>query len=131
MSSLSVFLPYVVGTVAATMVYAILKRQTGRGSLPLPPGPKPLPLIGNLLDMPQGKAWLKYRDWHDRYGDVVCISTPHQTFVVLGSASTVNDLLERRSLVYSDRPSTEMMSLSVPGCGAFYSPHHSHLAEWT
>jgi hypothetical protein len=111
MTMLSAVSPYVVGTIAAVLVYAILRRQTVRGSLPLPPGPKPLPIVGNLFDIPQGKAWLTYRDWHDRYGDIVYIDAPQQKFVILGSASVVNDLLERRSAVYSDRPTPAMMNL--------------------
>jgi hypothetical protein len=111
MTLLSAVSPYVVGTIAAALVYAILKRQAARGSLPHPPGPKPLPIVGNLFDIPQSKAWLTYRDWHDQYGDIVYIDTPQQKFVILGSASVVNDLLERRSSVYSDRPGTPMLRL--------------------
>ncbi|KAF8799103.1 hypothetical protein BYT27DRAFT_6870778 [Phlegmacium glaucopus] len=34
-----------------------------RSSLPLPPGPKKLPLLGNLLDFPTRNESLKYAEW--------------------------------------------------------------------
>ena len=37
--------------------------------LPYPPGPKPLPVIGNLLDMPTGYDWLTYAEWAKKYGE--------------------------------------------------------------
>ena len=37
-------------------------------ALPLPPGPKPLPFIGNLLNLPAGKPWVGYRDLSRKYG---------------------------------------------------------------
>ena len=36
--------------------------------LPLPPGPKGYPLIGNLFDMPISKAWVVYDEWRKTYG---------------------------------------------------------------
>ena len=36
--------------------------------LPLPPGPKGYPLIGNLFDMPIDKPWLVYDEWRKSYG---------------------------------------------------------------
>lgn len=36
--------------------------------LPLPPGPPRMPFVGNLLDMPEVKPWLKYREWCQKYG---------------------------------------------------------------
>ena len=37
--------------------------------MPLPPGPKPLPLIGNMLDWPKSSIWLAFRDMRARYGE--------------------------------------------------------------
>ena len=34
-----------------------------------PPGPKPLPYIGNLLDMPNSHPWRTYKEYSRRYGD--------------------------------------------------------------
>lgn len=36
--------------------------------LPLPPGPKPYPIIQNLLDVPLHKSWLVYSEWFKIYG---------------------------------------------------------------
>jgi hypothetical protein len=35
-------------------------RRAGRS---LPPGPRGLPFIGSVLDLPQSESWLKYAEW--------------------------------------------------------------------
>ena len=37
-------------------------------SPPLPPGPKGLPFVGNILDMPSEKEWLTFAKWGEIYG---------------------------------------------------------------
>ena len=34
----------------------------------IPPGPRPLPVIGNLLDMPTSHEWLRFAEWGHSYG---------------------------------------------------------------
>jgi hypothetical protein len=111
MTVVDVVAPYIAGAIASLLVFGALRRQRARNTLPLPPGPKPLPLIGNLLNIPKEKDWLTYRAWNDQYGDVVCIDALGQKIIVLGSATAVNDLLERRSAIYSDRPITPILEL--------------------
>ena len=42
--------------------------------LPLPPGPKGYPLIGNLFDIPVDKPWVVYDEWRKTYGKIYILN---------------------------------------------------------
>ncbi|KAK0479643.1 cytochrome P450 [Armillaria novae-zelandiae] len=82
--------------------------------LPFPPGPKRLPLIGNLWNVPRtiDHPWRTYAKWAGTYGDVFYLDIPGNPTVVINSAQAAEDLFEKRSGNYSDRPDFTMMKLS-------------------
>ena len=65
---------------AALFLSVMLFRQLKKGrdsnpnGLPLPPGPRGYPLIGNLFDMPVHKPWLIYDEWRRTYGKIFIIN---------------------------------------------------------
>ncbi|KAH9967250.1 cytochrome P450 [Russula dissimulans] len=86
-----------------TSIRAIRDHQRRRG-LPYPPGPRPLPIIGNLLHIPKEYSWLAYTQFSKTYGDIFSLHVFGQVIVVLNTAKVAKDLLEKRGDIYSDRP---------------------------
>ena len=91
-------------------------------NLPLPPGPKPLPIIGNLLDMPTSFNWETYHKWAKEFGmyimhscfvidcnvtvadsDIIYVNAAGTSIVILNSYKAATELLDKRSNIYSDR----------------------------
>ncbi|KAJ6527877.1 cytochrome P450 [Mycena vulgaris] len=66
---------------------------------PLPPGPRKLPLVGNLFSMPLHSEWETY--WN----------AMRTSIVLLSSLEAAEDLLDKRSAIYSDRPRGHMLEL--------------------
>lgn len=80
-----------------------------------PPGPPGFPIIGNALQIPADRQWLRWHEWKQRYGDIMKITVLGQPVVILSSLKASKDLLEGRGNIYSDRPSAVMASeLMVP-----------------
>jgi hypothetical protein len=48
-----------------------LFKRSRRSNLPYPPGPRGLPLFGNLRDMPAHRDWEVYAEWSRKYGMLV------------------------------------------------------------
>ena len=52
-----------------TVFFYTLSILRKRRRLPYPPGPAPWPIVGNALEMPLERPWLKYGEWCKTYGE--------------------------------------------------------------
>jgi hypothetical protein len=50
-------------TLLSLLVLFVIVGKTRKNKLPLPPGPKKIPLLGNLLNLPKSQDWLTYHQW--------------------------------------------------------------------
>ena len=133
----------------ATLFFSVmLFRQLKKGrdgnpnGLPLPPGPKGYPLIGNIFDMPVHRPWVVYDEWRKTYGkpftinrrrstatndlkfsgDMIYLNVLGHHFIILNSLDVITDLFEKRSSNYSDRKQTTMVN-------DLYVSHTFHINE--
>ncbi|KAG1892813.1 cytochrome P450 [Suillus subluteus] len=85
-------------------VYLLMRVFKQKNPAPYPPGPPGLPLVGNVLDIPQVKPWLTFTKWGKMYGEISHVEVLGQHTIVLNSVKTAMDILDNKSTVYSDRP---------------------------
>ncbi|KAF9562064.1 cytochrome P450 [Agrocybe pediades] len=97
-------------TGALFFLYFRSRRNSNPRGLPLPPGPKSLPLVGSLFSIPATvKPWLAYAEWAKQYGDIFYFEVLGQSFLVLSSLERVHDIFDKRSANYSDRTPLTML----------------------
>ncbi len=71
----------------------------------LPPGPKGLPFIGNMLDLANPEAVrAKVVAWNKTFGDVFYTRIGGTDYIWLSTPQSVKELLDKKSSLYSSRP---------------------------
>ena len=88
-------------------IYIIKSLLTPKATpAPLPPGPKPKPIIGNVADLPPAgvQEWVHWGKFKELYGPISSIQVMGTTIIILNDARMAFDLFEKRSAAYSDRP---------------------------
>ncbi|KAI0001214.1 cytochrome P450 [Russula vinacea] len=105
------FILAIAGLAFLALAVVWIKQLLGvRSSLPLPPQPKGIPVIGNLLDLAGGEVAVKCRDWSRQFGDdTISLDVMGSTMVILNSAKAVSEIFDKRGSNYSDRPDMPMI----------------------
>ncbi|KAH7928455.1 cytochrome P450 [Leucogyrophana mollusca] len=109
----------------STAVLIIRTMSKKRDGPPLPPGPPPLPIVGNVRGFNIDAPWVTYTKWAAAYGDVFYTHFFQQDIIVISSEKVAKDLLERRSHIYSDRPelpANEIIGMNFMSGLARYGP---------
>ncbi|KAF8209614.1 cytochrome P450 [Mycena galopus ATCC 62051] len=78
--------------------------KKAKGSARLPPGPRGLPLVGNLLDAPTEQHWVKFAELGNIWGDILSLNVFGQTMIIVNSVKVAEDLLDVRGANFSERP---------------------------
>ncbi|KAH8879294.1 cytochrome P450 [Thozetella sp. PMI_491] len=105
---------------ALTLLFFLVQRWYRTKSRPsLPPGPKGLPLVGNIFDLPppgvpEYRHWLKHKD---KYGPLSSVTVLGNTIIIIHDKKMASELLEKRATKNSGRPQSEfaanMCSMSL------------------
>ncbi|SJL10574.1 uncharacterized protein ARMOST_13962 [Armillaria ostoyae] len=79
-----------------------------------PPGPRGWlwSILGNIKDLSVDPSMLHMRlaSWRPVYGDVIGLKVLGRSIIVLNSRTAIHDLLDERSMIYSDRPSVPFVT---------------------
>ncbi|KAF2453998.1 cytochrome P450 [Lineolata rhizophorae] len=70
----------------------------------MPPGPRPLPFVGNKFVLPKSQPWVKFQEWSKIYGPIFTIWIGRRPTVVISDPVVAVELMEKRSNKYSSRP---------------------------
>ncbi|CAE6398837.1 unnamed protein product [Rhizoctonia solani] len=106
-----------------------------------PPSPKSLPFVGNLFSIPPGQEYIAFAKIGEQLeSDIVYLEILGQKILVLNSAEAASDLLDKRSALYSDRPSIPMLAdptlmnwpraVSLAGYGDLWRSYRRIMNNW-
>jgi cytochrome P450 len=94
--------------------------------LRMPPGPTPLPFIGNKL--PKSKPWIQFQEWSKIYGPIFTIWVGRRPTLVISDPKIAVELMEKRSNKYSSRPRFVVMGEIYANGSVLVQPYGK---EWS
>ncbi|XP_038194983.1 cytochrome P450 2B1-like [Arvicola amphibius] len=87
----------------------------------LPPGPRPLPLLGNLLQMDRGGFLNSFMQLREKYGDVFTVHLGPRPVVMLCGTEAIREALVDQAEAFSGRVTVAVIEPVVQGYGVVFA----------
>ncbi|OQO10660.1 hypothetical protein B0A48_03958 [Cryoendolithus antarcticus] len=81
----------------------------------MPDGPPTIPFLGNMLQMPTTKSFLQMAEWAKKYGGLYSLKIGPGDIIVLCGRNEVKQVLDRKSSISSDRPTSVLRQELLTG----------------
>ncbi|XP_028252411.1 cytochrome P450 2K4-like [Parambassis ranga] len=110
------------GTLAVLLlIYLLLTSSFSSDGRKEPPGPTPLPLLGNLLQLDLQRPHDTLMEFSKKYGSVFTVYFGPKKVVVLAGYKTVKEALVTRDADFGERDPTQIMQEFNEGHGVIWS----------
>ncbi|XP_038672650.1 cytochrome P450 2K1-like [Scyliorhinus canicula] len=109
---------------SSLLVIFLIYLLAGSGGSPqtnYPPGPRPLPIIGNLHQLDLKRLYKSLVELSEKYGSVYSVRLGPEKVVVLAGYETVKNALINHADVFLGRPDVPIMNVLKEGSGVVWS----------
>ena len=132
-SSMSMITILAVVTVSTLTILLLMKQRKINKTSLLPPGPKPLPIIGNMHQMKGMMLHHKLDNLAAEFGPIVFLRLGPNPWVVASSAEAVEEFLKMQDLVWAGRGQTMFLRMITNNLKnitrAPYGSHWRHIRK--
>lgn len=101
---------------APLFFFFLLKRRLSNYNPPLPPGPSPWPLVGNIFQLGDSSRppYAVFADLSKSYGPLISLKFGSQTAVIASSPAAAKEILKTHDKSLSGRPVTPATPICYP-----------------
>ncbi|KAI5683738.1 hypothetical protein M9H77_04966 [Catharanthus roseus] len=111
--------------------FVLLKLAKRTKLLKLPPGPRPLPIIGNMHQLYGGLIHHKLRDLAKKHGPLMHLQLGEVLTIIASSPEVAKQVYKTRDLIFSNRPSCfeSYKAVSYDFTDIIFSPYGNYWRE--
>ncbi|XP_021909480.1 geraniol 8-hydroxylase-like [Carica papaya] len=119
----TIMVSILVATVTIFVGYKWLMKIAMRGKPPLPPGPRGLPLLGNLPFV-EPDLHIYFSKLSKKFGPIVKIQMGTKIYIVINSASLARQVLKEDDVIFANRdPPAAGLALTFGGLDILWRPN--------
>ncbi|XP_004490657.1 6,7,8-trihydroxycoumarin synthase [Cicer arietinum] len=111
----------------ALLLFFFFKKHKTSKKPNLPPGPKGLPLIGNLHQLDSSVLGVDFHELSKKYGSLVFLKLGSRQTLVVSSAKMAKEVMKTHDIEFCNRPAlTSHMKFSYNGLDQVFAPYREY-----
>ncbi|XLU46305.1 hypothetical protein S245_041119 [Arachis hypogaea] len=111
-------------------IFFFFQKQTHNKKKDFPPGPRGLPIIGNLHQLDNSSLYLQLFEFSKKYGPIFSLQLGLRKAIVISSPELAKEALKNHDREFAGRPNLiGQQKLTYNGLGINFSPYNEYWRE--